>query len=184
VGNFYTNYTLRGPSQQAVSAALAGRSAIVTPVKDNSVVVFDEESDLQSAEVIAKLGSHLSIALGCPVLAVLNHDDDILFYQLYEGGSQTDEYCSAPGYFSGADAPPTGGNALKLCAAFGSSATEAVEPILHPPDGERATFAFEQHDALVRALGLSDYGVAAGFNYVSQGELPGDLTEADLIRIQ
>jgi len=30
MGNFYTNYTLRGPSQQAVAKALAGRSAIVT----------------------------------------------------------------------------------------------------------------------------------------------------------
>src|SRR5262245_28249420 len=101
MGNFYTNYTLRGPSQQAVAAALSGRTAIVTPASNGAVVVFDEESDSQDSHAIAQLGAHLSQTLNCPVLAVLNHDDDILFYQLYEGGAQTDQYCSAPGYFSG-----------------------------------------------------------------------------------
>jgi hypothetical protein len=43
MGNFYTNYTLRGPSQSAVAAALAGRSAIVTPKQDGSIIVFDEQ---------------------------------------------------------------------------------------------------------------------------------------------
>ena len=86
MGNFYTNYTLRGPSQQTVVAALAGRSAIVTPAQDGCVVVFDEESDEQNTEVITGLTSRLSCELRCPVLAVLNHDDDIFWYQLYLSG--------------------------------------------------------------------------------------------------
>lgn len=45
MGSFYTNYTLRGPGQPAVLAALAGRSAFVTPARDGRVVVFDQESD-------------------------------------------------------------------------------------------------------------------------------------------
>ena len=83
MGNFYTNYTLRGPSQQAVAAALAGRSAIVTHEQDGCVVVFDEASEDQGQEVITGLASRLSRELSCPVLAVLNHDDDIFWYQLY-----------------------------------------------------------------------------------------------------
>ena len=77
MGNFYTNNTLRGPSQQAVAAALAGRSAIVTPAQDGCVVVFDEASDEQNQEVITELAARLSREFDCPVLAVLNHDDDI-----------------------------------------------------------------------------------------------------------
>src|SRR2546423_14770558 len=86
MGNFYTNYTLRGPSQQAVAAALAGRKATVTPLHGGCVVVFDEASDDQDQERIVELAARLSSELRCPVLAVLNHDDDILWYQLYEFG--------------------------------------------------------------------------------------------------
>ena len=68
MGNFYTNYTLKGPSQQAVAAALAGRSAIVTPAQDGCVVVFDEQSDDQDSAVITELASHLSRELRCRVL--------------------------------------------------------------------------------------------------------------------
>ncbi len=39
MGNFYVNYTLRGPSQRAVAAALGGRSAFVTPDPRGAVVV-------------------------------------------------------------------------------------------------------------------------------------------------
>ncbi len=49
MGNFYTNYTLRGPSQQTVAAVLAGRSAIITPAREGCVVVFDERSDDQDS---------------------------------------------------------------------------------------------------------------------------------------
>lgn len=184
MGNFYTNYTLRGASPQAVATVLSGRTAIVTPEHNGTVVVFDEESDSQDPDVITQLGAHLSSRLRCPVLAVLNHDDDVLFYQLFDGGSLADEYCSAPGYFSGDDASISGGDAQKLCSAFGASSAEAVSLILHPPeDSDGYTFAFEQHKALVRALNISDYSIGAGFNYISEGELPGDLTEDSLLRI-
>ena len=82
MGNFYTNYTLRGPSQQAVARAMAGRSAIVTPAQDGCVVVFDAQSDEQDSAVITELASRLSRELRCPVLAVLNHDDDIFTHRV------------------------------------------------------------------------------------------------------
>lgn len=183
MGNFYTNYTLRGPSQQDVVAAMAGRSAIVTPEQDGCLVVFDEQSDDQDSAIITELASRSSRELHCPVLAVLNHDDDILWYQLYLSGELTDEYDSSPGYFdaSAEASGPAGGDAQKLCTAFGSSAVAEVERILRDEGGY--TFAVERHTDLARALGIPSFGVGAGFGYVSGGELPEGLQEADIVRV-
>ncbi len=182
MGNFYTNYTLRGPSQQAVAKALAGRSAIVTPQQDGCVVVFDDASDDQDTEIIAELARDLSGKLRCPVLALLNHDDDILWYQLYLNGELTDEYDSFPGYFDSDpdDSDPAGGDAEKLCAAFGAPNVADVERILRE-DGY--AFAIERHTELARALGLPSFTVGGGFTYVSDGEMPEGLSEDDLLRV-
>jgi hypothetical protein len=186
MGNFYTNYTLRGPSQRAVAAALAGRSAIVTPAKDGCVVVFDEQSDDQDPAVITELASRLSREMTCPVLAVLNHDDSILWYQLHLSGALADEYDSSPGYFdpSAGTSGPSGGDAAKLCAAFEAGDAPAVESVLRKPrDSERGyLFAVQRHAALVAALRLPTFAVGAGFRYVSDGELPKGLAEDDLLR--
>jgi hypothetical protein len=187
MGNFYTNYTLRGPSPQAIVAALAGRSAIVTPAQNGCVVVFDEESDEQDTDVITRLASRLSHELRCPVLAVLNHDDDIFWYQLYLSGELADEYDSSPGYFDPSAEPsaPAGGDAQKLCSAFGASAIAEVERVLRKSsfDQDGYTFEIERHEELVRALGIPSFGVGAGFGYVSEGELPEGLDEDTLIRV-
>jgi hypothetical protein len=76
MGNVCTNYTLRGPNQQAVAQPLSGRSAIVTPAQDGSVVVFDEQSDEQDQRVISVFAEDLASTLNCPLLAVLNDDDE------------------------------------------------------------------------------------------------------------
>jgi uncharacterized protein (DUF433 family) len=187
MGNFYTNYTLRGPSQQAVAAALGGRSAVVTPTQDGCVVVFDEQSDEQDSAVITELASRLSRELRCPVLAVLNHDDDIFWYQLYLSGELADEYDSSPGYFDPSAAPsaPTGGDAHKLCSAFGAATFAEVESILRKSSFDEGgyTFAVERHTDLARALGIPSFGVGAGFRNVSGGELPEGLNEDGIVRV-
>lgn len=187
MGNFYTNYTLRGPSQQAVVAALAGRSAIVTPAQDGCVVVFDEQSDDQDSAVITELASRLSRELRCPVMAVLNHDDDIFWYQLYLSGELADEYDSSPGYFDPTAEPsaPAGGDAQKLCSAFDATSVAEVDSILRKSSFDEGgyTFAVERHTDLARALGIPTFGVGAGFRYVSDGELPEGLDEESLIRV-
>jgi hypothetical protein len=186
VGNFYTNYTLRGPSQKAVADALAGRAAIVTPAQDGCVVVFDQESDEQNEGIIAELASRLSGQFRCPLLAVLNHDDDILWYQLYLSGELVDEYNSTPAYFEGDTSGPEGGDPQKLCAAFGSTAVKEVERILKKPFAERSgyVFAVERHSDLAGALQIPSFGVGASFGHISQGELPDELTEGGLIRTE
>jgi len=187
MGNFYTNYTLRGPSQQEVAKALAGRSAIVTPAQGGCVVVFDERSEEQDDKVIAALAARLSRDFGCPVLAVLNHDDDILWYQLYLDGTLADTYDSSPGYFNPSAKPsaPAGGDARKLCNAFGAAKVAEVEAILRKSSlgGEGYVFAVDRHADLARDLGIPPFGVGVGFNDIADGELPDGLDEDDLITV-
>ena len=187
MGNFYTNYILRGPSQEAVVAALGERSAIVTPAQDGCVVVFDEASDGQDQKVITALATQLSRDLHCPVLAVLNHDDDIFWYQLYLSGKLADEYDSCPGYFDASAEPsaPTGGDVKKLCSAFGASAVTEVESILRKSSFDEGgyTFAVERHADIVRSLRIPAFGVGAGFSSVTEGELPEGLDEDSIVRV-
>jgi hypothetical protein len=159
MGDFFTNYTLRGPGQQSVAAALAGRSAIVSPAQDGCVIVFDQESDEQNREIIAELASRLSGQFQCPVPAVLNHDDNIPRYQLYLSGGLEDEYNSNPGYFETEDektamAGPEGGDVRKLCAAFRADAIAEVDGILRKSSADDGgyTFAVERHGDLAAAL--------------------------------
>jgi hypothetical protein len=186
MGNFYVNYTLRGVSQRGVADALAGRACIVTPPANDTVVVFDEQSDGQNTRVIASLAAELSGKLRCPVLAVLNHDDDILWYQLYTDGTLQDEYDSSPGYFDSDAEPsrPAGGNAAKLCAAFGASDPREVERVLRKSffDGDGYAFAFERHNDLVDALGISPFAVGTAYASFESDELPEGLAPEDVIR--
>jgi hypothetical protein len=185
MGNFYTNYTLRGPSQQAVAAALAGRKAIVTPPHNGCVVAFDEASDDQDQERIVELATRLSSELRCAVLAVLNHDDDILWYQLYEGGKLTDEYDSSPGYFDPSVEPsaPAGGDAQRLCTAFGAGEAAAVEAVLRKSSYDEGgyVFAFERHADLVRALGLPEFAVGTAYASFEREEFPEGLSGEDMM---
>jgi len=185
MGNFYVNYTVRGVDQQAVAGALAGRHSAVTPADHGAVIVFDEESDGQDTQTISSLAMRMSEALHCPVLAVLNHDDVILWYQLYLSGRLEDEYDSAPGYFEAGDElpVPSGGNAGKLCAAFGATTVEQVEEILRKSgfEGDSYTFAADRHADLVRALGLNEWAVGTAYASLEEGELPEGLSPDDIV---
>ena len=185
MGGFYTNYTLRGPSQKAVVGALAGRKAIASPESSGCVVAYDEASDDQDGEAIAALASHLSGTLHCPVLAVLDHDDDILWYQLYEDGKLTDEYDSTPGYFDPSAEPsaPAGGDAARLCRAFGAADVAAVEAILRKStfDADGYAFAHERHADLVRALGIPEFAVLKAYASFERGEIPDGFSAQDFV---
>ena len=182
VGNFYVNHTIRGATPEAVAKALAGRTAIIAPSDNDCVVVFDSECDTQDQAVISELGEKLSVELKATVLAVLNHDDDILWYQLFQNGKVVDEYDSMPGYFdedsdhSGA----LGGDAAKLAAAFGVEDELGIARILK---SDKYAFAVERHGALCEALGLPEFAAGCGYRYISEGELPDGLDENDLLRI-
>ena len=189
MGNTYVNYTLRGPSQQAVVGAMAGRSAIVSPAQNGFVVVFDEESE-QTSDSITEFGSNLSGVLHCAVLAVFVYDDDVLYYRLFEHGELVDEYDSAPDQFgedANPDSPatPSGGDAQKLCAAFGVPKVAVVERILRTGGCLSGGYDFEifRHEALCKTLGLPLFAVAAGYDYITRGEVPAGLEAKDLVRV-
>ena len=184
MGNFYVNFTTRGPERDAVAKSLksAKRKAYVGPTLDGLTVFFDEKSDTQDDAVIKQLGERLSKDLDAPVLAVLNHDDDILSYWLFEAGKLADEYNSCPGYFTdeGGDRP-AGGDANKLCAAFGvSTKSKAVEKILRD---EEYVFALERHEALAALLKHPWPYACMGFRYIKEGSLAEGVSKKDLLAI-
>ena len=185
MGEFYVNYALRGPSQQAVAATLAGRRAAIAPSRNGCIVVFDEASDDQDQSVIGALALKISGDLACPVLAVLNHDDDILWYQLYVAGKLVDEYDSTPGYFDPSAKPsvPAGGNAALLYSAFGAGGVVAVESVLRKPSYGHGGYAsaHDRHADLVQALGLPEYVVGVAYASFERGEFPDGLSRQDML---
>lgn len=189
MGCFYTNITLRTSDMQRVAEALrrASRTALIAPPEHGFTVVFDEASETQDVDALKSLALYLSRACTCPTLAVLNHDDDVLVYLLYDGSQLVDEYTSAPGYFDDADAdsPPSGGDARRLVTLLGTSASSPdVERILRTPSGDDAfVFATVRHRDLVQALGLPTSSVGTGFTYLEKGEVPDGLDMATLQRV-
>jgi hypothetical protein len=195
MGSFYVNFAVKRDDSGPVADAMrrAGYKAIVTPPLDGYVVVYEETSDTQDGEAIERVGALLSREAGAPVLAVLNHDDDILCYWLFTDGQVIDSYNSTPDYFDGAGEEdpeaeaelggkewPAEGNAQRLCDVLSvPSASEKVEAILREDYG----FASHRHADLVDALGLPDHAAGLGYRYVSRGELPAGLDPDQLIRV-
>jgi upstream activation factor subunit UAF30 len=180
MGSFYTNVTLRHGAVDEVVRALeaAGRSAFVSPAVNGCCVVFDAAAEEQDAAELERLVKPLSKRLRCAAWAVLIHDDDLLYYVLFESGRMTDEYSSRPDYFEGGTRPPEGGAARALAAAFDAHARAGdVERILHRGEYGSET---ERHAELVEALGLPEAAIGSGYDYISEGELPPGLRAEDL----
>ncbi|MGZ5640025.1 MAG: hypothetical protein ACXWIT_25535 [Burkholderiales bacterium] len=172
MGSFYTSHTARGPSQQELLDWLGTRPALVSKTEAGATVVLDAACEGQDGETLSELAAQISSHFRCVVLAVLNHDDDILYFELHENGEKTDEYNSNPAYFDDhaeSDAP-RGGDADRLCSVFGASDDpDKVNAVLRDTE---FVFATERHDALAHALGLPLHSVGVGYSYVSEGDLP------------
>ncbi|MDB6058933.1 MAG: hypothetical protein JWO95_2777 [Verrucomicrobiales bacterium] len=182
MGNSYVNHTVRGATPEAVAKLLKGRTAVIAATENDCVVVFDSECDTEDQSLITELGEKLSSELNASVLAVLNHDDDMLWYQLFENGKVTDEYDSMPGYFdedsdhSGA----LGGDAKKLSTAFAVKDEVGIARILK---SDKYAAAVERHAALCEALNLPEFAAGCGYRDIDSGELPDGLDETDLVKI-
>jgi hypothetical protein len=168
LGNFYTNVTLKGPDQTLVVDYLKSlhRNAYVSPSLDGITVVYDAECERQDESILELLASELSRYFHCTALAVLIHDDDVLWYTLYQEGELRDRYNSNAYYF---EAPSVssplkqGGDARMLAGLLGAHHAEKdVDAILR----RSYTFEVERHTDLARVLGLPSFCVAIGYNYL------------------
>src|SRR3954462_6769999 len=98
MGNFYTNITLKGATPEHVAAGLSGRNAFVSRLIDDAVIVVDEQCDQQLTPELSSLARELSMRFSAPVIAAMNHDDDVLWLHCFAAGSAIgEEYVSAPG---------------------------------------------------------------------------------------
>ncbi|HEX8610427.1 MAG TPA: hypothetical protein VF800_04000 [Telluria sp.] len=171
MGSFYTSHTVRGPSQQTLLAHMNQRRAFVSREEGGNVTVLDEATECQDPQVLGALGQSLSACFACPVLAVLNHDDSFLYLELYENGEKTDQYNSDPAAFSDEDGDedgfgvPEGGDAARLCAAFGAADVAAVAQVEAVLRDASFMLAVERHERLAEALGLPAFSVGLGFTY-------------------
>jgi len=184
VGNFYVNFSVKVAESRQVADALerAGRRAIVAPPQRGYVVVYDEEADSQAMEPILTVGGLLSREVDRPVFAVLNHDDDILCYWLFEGGELVDSYNSNPDAFDEEEGAPAWGtgDAETLRASLNSAAdAAAIEAILQ---GDYV-FAVDRHEQLAEALGLPPWSVGLGYGYLADGELDDEMDPGELIHV-
>jgi hypothetical protein len=185
MGNFYVNFSVKRDDPRRVAGALARAKckACITPPSNGYVVVVEEQADTQDNKAIERIGALLSREADAPVLAVLNHDDDILCYWLFEDGRLSDSYNSCPDYFGEPDLADSdaGGDAQRLCEALSvPSAAAAVDGILR---GDDYVFAMERHAALAEALGLPGHSVGLGYRYVEDGQSPEGLDPVQLIRV-
>ncbi len=202
MGFFYTNVTLQGPTRDQLIEYLTqlGRQAYLSPNVNGVTVVYDQECENQDVAVLSGLTSQLSAHFHCPALVALLHDDDIFLYQAYQNGELIDEYDSTPGYFD-RDAgwlPPSGGDATKLCAAFGVSSPEdigEVDAILHYSDIEADDDdqdlyygPEERHQDLAEAIGFPPFAASMGYyrvEAIEEGCIPEErgIARSELMKI-
>ena len=183
---YYSNITILGPSQAEVVGYLkgAGRKAYVSPTVDGFTVVYDSECDeAMDPRLTARLTSEVSKAFSCKALAIINRYDYVLIYQLYECGRIIDEYFSVHDlfYFDVVTSYHVSGDVRAVCTAFGKSeGSLRLESVL----AGDYDFEHKRHYDLVRALGLPDFAVCAGFGSISAGAVPGGVKQCEIARTQ
>lgn len=172
MGSFYVSLTVRADASKAFADALqeVGDSGLIGPYLGGWTTCLSQELDRQDQRVIDFYGERLSAALGAPVIAVLNHDSDILSIDLYENGTRAASYNSCPGYFASDPSEDELKPSLTDAAPFAALATEVgtddVERVLLQHD----VLAEDIHKGLIDLLDLPAYSVFVGHRYALDGE--------------
>lgn len=177
MGNFYVNVTLKA-ERMALKTMLdhiADRS-VIGPEADGWLTFSSAALEQQEQETIDAYGEGVSKHVAGPVIAALNHDDDILSIDVYEGGVRTATYNSCPGYFSESPTEADLKPRLTNPDVFDALAPDAgISALLN----DRPVFAVEAHAAFAKAAGLPPETAGFGFRYAERGEFDAlDLTWA------
>jgi hypothetical protein len=187
MGKFYTNLTTRGPSQAHITGLLRSlnRNAFLTPTTNDFTVIWDREWENQDTDLLASLALTLSTHLECPALATLNHDDDVLWYQLFNTGKLLDAYISASDWWEDPSEPAPHGNSEIVCKFMGAPGDSArVKKILGRSTGALGyLFAIRRHKDLLEALGQPLFAAGLGFTYITKGDLTAGLCSAQLLLV-
>jgi hypothetical protein len=94
--------------------------------------VYDREIETAEPEDIGNLAAQLSRTCGGITIPLLNYDDDVLWFRIYDTGKLMDEYNSAPAYFEGSRSALVGGNEQVIAGIFNASeSADRVRVILH-----------------------------------------------------
>lgn len=162
---------MRSPDADAVARVLESheRRAYVLLV-GNATFVYDERSDQQDLDAARALADMLARECRAPVLAAVNHDDDVLWLALADPSGRSDIYNSFPGYFDDGSDVPAIFDVARLCAAFGvPGRARKVEGLL----GQRHAdigLEFERHQRLAALIGIDKRAAILGYGYVVRGE--------------
>ena len=105
MGNFYTNITIRCGRHEVTPILSALRRSAWVGEFDGLSVICDRECEKQDLDILASLAMTLSTRLERAALAVLNHDDDVLLFGLYQSGALVSERGRSK--MSGVPAPST-----------------------------------------------------------------------------
>lgn len=168
MGNFYTNVTLRTTERDTLIEHMRakGRSCFVSPTYGDFTVVYDRLSDEQDIADLEGLAAELSSRFCCSALAVLNHDDDMLWMGLARQGEWLMTYRSDR---------ISSGSAWQLAKEFKVvGLLPLVSFLMRWPI---VLFEIWRHGALASVLGIPKVAVGFGYNYLARGERPDDNSE-------
>lgn len=155
MGNFFNSIQVKDrPREQVLTSIKAiekkyGGKFYVGPTLEGWIGVYPSLSPHHDtiAQVLAK-------RLKGTVWRLLVHDDDVLAYWLWHDAELVDSYWSAPGYFGEdnlADEEQMRGDPEVLSRLIGGK-TRALQKLLDR--SKRPAFAFQQLEALQRAVGM------------------------------
>lgn len=163
MGNFYTNIALRTEERQGIIDHMRerGRLCFVSPTSRGFTAVYDRICEDQNVADLEALTTELSARFHCLAFAVLNHHDDVLWIGLARDGRWMTTYVSDE---------PFSGSAWRIASEFG---VLGLLPLLWA-SMRWPLFLFQiwRHGAIASSIGLPDFTVGFGYEYLSRGERP------------
>lgn len=193
MGLFYANLTVYRPARPALLKELRRlkREAFVSPTFHGHTIVFDKAMDEQDSEAIEGVGTAITKALSCSAMAAVLHDDDVLYFWLFQQGKVTDCYDSYPTYFDSESPPrpPAGGNATLLCEAFERPdrsnridqllRADLLEDELPGVPGE-----IERHAGIAAELGIPPFVAGVCYSSIAGDYVPQEFIPPELAGIR